>query len=81
MTLVEVKDKQTYLNKNYPIAGEVPKVTDRMFCKRCEEWFTVKDYVVVRENNFDFIYHTKECESSPLMWTNNSETPDTFNHS
>ena len=47
MKEVIIKDKQKYLNKNYPFA-DVPKITDRQRCIHCNCVFTVGDFKVLK---------------------------------
>lgn len=70
------QDKQKYLDKNYPLKGTL-KLTDRRFCKRCKNWFTIKDFIAVKENGKEFICcPTPDCEATPILWSKTSKVAD-----
>jgi len=70
MEEVIIKDKEKYLQENYPFL-DVPKLTDKKRCLHCDEIITVGDYKVYRdENNMEFIYCTNapECNGTLIDW-------------
>jgi hypothetical protein len=70
MTEVLIKDKQKYLNENYPFVG-IPKLTDKMECIHCNSIITVGDYKVYQdETGFEFICYPNApgCNGTLIDW-------------
>ncbi|HNY62667.1 MAG TPA: hypothetical protein PLH70_00915 [Bacteroidales bacterium] len=68
---VTIKDKQKYLEENYPFEG-IPKLTDQLECIHCGSIFTVGDYKVYRRNEggMEFICcpNAPECNGTVIDW-------------
>lgn len=72
---LDIKDKQTYLNRHYPFEN-VPKLTDKKYCLHCEKDFEVKDYKVEKSFNFttermeEYIVcpNAPECDGTVIDW-------------
>lgn len=65
-----IKDKQKYLNDNYPF-DDVPKLTDKKYCIHCEEIITVGDYKVFKdEDGEEYIYcpNAPDCDGTIIDW-------------
>jgi len=67
MVFKQIKDKESYLKKNYPFAT-VPNLKDTFFCVHCEKCFEVSKYKVVVENGKEYIVcpDAPECDGSVL---------------
>jgi hypothetical protein len=71
MQELTIKDKQTYLNENYPFVG-TPKLTDQLCCIHCNKTFTVGDYKVYKDKTgFEYICcpNTPDCNGTVIDWT------------
>lgn len=49
MEEIKIKDRQKYLNDNYPF-GHPPKISEKRCCIQCEKVFTVGYYKVFRDS-------------------------------
>jgi len=70
MKEIEIKDKEKYLEDNYPFEG-IPHLTDKKRCIHCNEIITVGDFKVYKDNSgFEFICcpHAPECDGSVIDW-------------
>lgn len=70
MKELNIKDKQAYLNENYPFV-DVPKLTDKKECIHCGEIITVGDYKVYKvESGFEYICcpNAPECNGTLIDW-------------
>lgn len=70
MELLTIKDKQAYLDENYPFEG-VPKLTEQLQCLHCDNVFTVGDYKVIKDDTgFEFICcpHAPDCNGTVIDW-------------
>jgi len=69
MKFKEVKNKASYLKKNY-LFGNVPKLTDKKHCIHCNEDIIVGDYKVEILNGKEFIVcpNAPECDGSVIDW-------------
>ena len=80
--VVDIADKQVFLNSWYPIEGDVPKISDRMLCLHCEKLFTAGDYKAYEVTD-EFSGHivlccpnAPECDGTSIDWVKDSEVPD-----
>jgi hypothetical protein len=65
-----IKNKQEYLNDNYPFA-DTPKLTDKQRCIHCDSVFTVGDYKVFKDKNgIEFICcpNATDCNGTLIDW-------------
>lgn len=72
MKEIIIKDKQKYLDDNYPFE-DVPKLADQKRCIHCDSIFTVGNYKVFKEKNGDeLIYcpNAPECDGTVIDWFN-----------
>ena len=69
MKEIIVKDKQKYLEENYPFEG-VPKLTDKLHCIHCDNDIIVGDYKVFLENGEEFICcpNAPDCDGTVIDW-------------
>ena len=69
MKEIIIKDKQKYLQDNYPFEG-VPKLTDKKHCIHCDNDIVVGDYKVFLEDGEEFIYcpNAPECDGTVIDW-------------
>jgi hypothetical protein len=70
MKEIVIKDKQLYLNKNYPFA-DTPIITDRQRCIHCNCVFIVGDYKVFK-GRFRMEYiccpNAPDCSGTVIDW-------------
>ena len=70
MTELKIKDKQKYLDANYPL-GDPPKLTDMRECIHCGNIITVGDFKVYKdETGFEYICcpHAPDCDGTAIDW-------------
>lgn len=70
MKEIIVKDKQQYLNENYPFEAP-PEVADRKRCLHCDIVFVVGNYKVFRdESGEEFICcpNSPDCDGTVIDW-------------
>lgn len=70
MKELTIKNKQTYLNENYPFQ-EIPKLTDKKRCIHCDEIIIVGEYKVYKDSTgFEFICcpNAPECDGTLIDW-------------
>lgn len=62
MKEIKIKDKQNYLNENYPFS-EVPNLTEKKRCIHCDEIIIVGDFKVFADDEeFEYIC-LSQCSS------------------
>jgi len=64
------KNKQKYLNDNYPFE-DTPELTDQKRCIHCDSVFTVGDYKVYknkRGNEFICCPNAPDCNGTLIDW-------------
>lgn len=65
-----IKNKQKYLNDNYPFE-DVPALTESRLCIHCESVFTVGDFKVFKDKRGDeFICcpNAPDCNGTVIDW-------------
>ncbi len=65
-----IKDKQKYLEDNYPFKG-VPKLADKKLRIHCEKIFTVGDYRVFKDRKGEEYIccpNAPECSGTVIDW-------------
>jgi hypothetical protein len=65
-----IKDKQKYLNENYPFEG-TPEVSDKKLCIHCNSIIIVGNYKVYKDRNgFEFICcpNAPKCNGTVIDW-------------
>jgi len=70
MKELTIKNKQEYLNENYPFS-EIPKLSDKKSCIHCNEIITVGDFKVFKDStDFEFICcpNAPECDGTIIDW-------------
>lgn len=69
MKEIIIKDKQKYLQDNYPFEG-VPEMTDKKHCIHCDNDIVVGDYKVYLINGEEYIYcpNAPECNGTVIDW-------------
>jgi len=70
MKEVIIKNKQKYLNDNYPFE-EIPNLTDKKHCIHCDTDFIVGDFkVFIDKDGDEFIYCPKapDCDGTVIDW-------------
>lgn len=70
MKEIKIKDKQKYLNENYPFA-DVPELSERKYCIHCDSDIIVGNYkVFVNEFGDEFICcpNAPECDGTVIDW-------------
>ena len=70
MKEIIIKNKQQYLNDNYPFV-DIPKLTDKKLCIHCDNIITVGDFKVFRNGNgTELIYCPKapDCNGTLIDW-------------
>lgn len=69
MKEILIKDKQKYLQDNYPFEG-VPELTDKKHCIHCDNDIVVGDYKVYLINGEEYIYcpNAPECNGTVIDW-------------
>ena len=70
MTELKVKDKQKYLNENYPFTDPI-KLTDTKECIHCGNIITVGDFKVFKtQSGYEFIFcpNAPECNGTVIDW-------------
>lgn len=70
MEEVIIKDKQKYLDDNYPFE-DTPKLTDKKKCIHCGKIITVGDFKIFKdEDGEEFIYcpNAPECDGTIIDW-------------
>jgi hypothetical protein len=70
MEEVLIKNKQKYLNDNYPFE-DIPKLTDKKRCIHCDAVITVGDYKVFKDKRGDeFIScpNAPSCNGTVIDW-------------
>jgi hypothetical protein len=70
MEEIIIKNKQKYLEDNYPFEG-TPILTDKKRCIHCNRSITVGDYKVFKaEDGFEFICcpNAPECDGTVIDW-------------
>ncbi|MBA7533008.1 hypothetical protein ES705_25243 [subsurface metagenome] len=67
----EIRDKQKYLNENYPF-DDVPELNDKRFCICCDTWIDVADYKVkiVLGEEYILCPNYPKCNGSVIDWCN-----------
>lgn len=71
MKEIIIKDKQKFLQDNYPFK-EVPKLTDKKHCIHCDSDIVVGDYKVFLNNLETYICcpNAPECDGTIIDWMN-----------
>ena len=70
MKEIKIKDKEKYLEVNYPF-DNLPQLTDKKICIHCNEIITVGNFKVYKNiSGFEFICcpHAPECDGSVIDW-------------
>jgi hypothetical protein len=70
MEELTIKNKQQYLQENYPFA-DIPRLTDERLCLHCDTVITVGDYKVYRHpGGTEFICcpNAPECNGTVIDW-------------
>lgn len=69
MKEIIIKDKQKYLQENYPFE-EIPKLTDKKHCIHCDNDIVVGDFKVFLEDCEEYIYcpNAPECDGTIIDW-------------
>jgi hypothetical protein len=69
MKEIFIKDKQKFLEDNYPF-GKVPLLTDFKHCIHCDQDIIVGDFKVFLEDGEEFIYcpNAPECNGTVIDW-------------
>lgn len=70
MKEVIIKDKQKYLEDNYPFEG-IPKLTDKKECIHCGNIITVGDFKVFKDRGGEeLIYcpNAPSCDGTVIDW-------------
>lgn len=70
MKEIKIKDKQNYLNENYPF-GDAPKLTEKKRCIHCDEIILVGDFkVFADEEEFEYICcpNAPDCDGTVIDW-------------
>lgn len=69
MKEIIIKDKQKYLQDNYPFEG-IPDLTDKKHCIHCDKNIIVGDFKVFLVNGREFIYcpNAPECDGTIIDW-------------
>jgi len=65
-----IKNKQKYLDDNYPFKG-IPKLTDKKRCIHCNSIITVGDYKVFKdkqENELIYCPNAPDCNGTIIDW-------------
>ncbi|MDD2205059.1 MAG: hypothetical protein PHU62_07340 [Bacteroidales bacterium] len=68
MPEIKIKDKQQYLEDNYPFIP-IPKLTDKMICIHCDSEIVVGDYkVFTNSKGMEFICcpNAPECNGTVI---------------
>jgi hypothetical protein len=78
MIEIAIKDKQKYLNENYPFA-EPPKMIDLKECIHCGSIITVGDYKVFKDSageEYICCPHAPECDGTVIDWFDLENKPE-----
>ncbi len=70
MKEVLIKDKQKYLDENYPFSDHL-KLTDKFRCIHCDTIITVGDFKVFKDSTgFEFICcpNAPDCDGTVIDW-------------
>ena len=69
MKEIIIKNKQQYLEDNYPF-DEVPNLADKKHCIHCDKDIVVGDFKVFLEDGKEFIYcpNAPECDGTLIDW-------------
>lgn len=70
MTEITIKDKQKYLNENYPFAEQI-ELTDIKQCLHCGQNIEVRKYKVFKDKSgFEFICcpNAPKCNGTLIDW-------------
>jgi formylmethanofuran dehydrogenase subunit E-like metal-binding protein len=69
MKEIIIKDKQKYLQENYPFE-EIPNMTDLKHCIHCDKDIVVGDFKVFLEDGEEYIYcpNSPECDWTIINW-------------
>lgn len=69
MKEIIIKDKQKYLQENYPFK-EIPELADRKHCLHCDRDIIVGNYKVYSENGTELIYcpNAPDCDGTVIDW-------------
>ena len=70
MEEIIIKDKQRYLNDNYPF-DEIPKMNDRRRCIHCDNIINVAEYKVFRDddgNELIYCPNAPDCDGTVIDW-------------
>jgi formylmethanofuran dehydrogenase subunit E-like metal-binding protein len=69
MKEIIIKDKQKYLQENYPFE-EIPNMTDLKHCIHCDKDIVVGDFKVFLEDGEEYIYcpNSPECDGTIIDW-------------
>ena len=70
MEQIIIKNKQKYLEDNYPF-NDVPKIKDKRRCIHCDDIFVVGDYKVFKDQSGDeFICcpNAPDCDGTVKDW-------------
>lgn len=73
MTEIEIKDKQKYLDKNYPFTP-IPELADRKNCIHCNSQIIVGNYKVFADSSgMEYICcpNAPECNGTVIDWIDN----------
>jgi hypothetical protein len=70
MEPIIIKDKQKYLNENYPFE-DIPKLTDQKHCIHCDNNITVGDYKVFTDGDGEEYIccpNAPDCDGTVIDW-------------
>lgn len=70
MTEVIIKNKQKYLNDNYPFE-DIPELTDIKRCIHCNNFITVGDFKVFKDktgNEYICCPNAPDCSGTVIDW-------------
>lgn len=72
MQEIIIKNKQKYLNDNYPFEN-TPKLSDKKHCIHCEKIISVGDYKVFKDkigDEFICCPNAPNCDGTVIDWFN-----------
>ncbi len=69
MREIVIKDKQEYLNENYPFENP-PKLLDFVRCIHCDSKFQVLNFKVFKERSIEYIccQNAPNCNGTVIDW-------------
>jgi hypothetical protein len=69
MKEIIIKDKQKFLQENYPFK-EIPKLIDIKHCIHCDKDIVVGNYKVFSKNGMEYICcpNAPECNGTVIDW-------------